>query len=360
MKGALILIAPRPRGGTAAALLVDGRLEDLLIDPAPDDPAPRPGAIHRAVLGRPMKGLGGAIVDLGEGRAGFLRETRGLAAGRSALVQVTGWAEAHKAPPVSRRLLVKGRLAILTPDAPGRNIARAAPPESRPRLAVLAEKAMAGAPDTLGLILRSAAADAPDDEILAEVARLRGAVEDLAATGPAACLLPAPGAAEEARRDWPDPGSGGILDAPDAFDSHGIWEMIAELRDPAVTLPGGGRMFVEPTRALTAIDINTGSDLSPAAALKANLAAARELPRQLRLRGLGGAILVDFAPLAKAERSRVTDALKAALARDGIETTIAGWTPLGNLELVRKRARRPLAELLPVTGTGHGYATRPC
>lgn len=347
MKGSLILIAPRPQGGTAAARLVDGRLEDLLIDPAPEDATPRPGAIHRGILGRPMKGLGGAIVDLGDGRTGFLRETRGLAPGRPVLVQVAGWAEPHKAPPVSRRLLVKGRLAILTPDAPGRNIARAAPSESRPRLAALGERGMEGAPDTLGLILRSAAADAPDDEILAEIASLRATLAGLDATGPAACILPAPSAAEEARRDWPDPGPGSILDGADVFDTHGIWEMIADLRGPEVALPGGGRMVIESTRAVTAIDVNTGGDLTPAAALKANLAAARDLPRQLRLRGLGGAILVDFAPLAKAERSRVTDALKSALARDGIETTIAGWTPLGNLELVRKRARRPLAELLP-------------
>ena len=100
-------------------------------------------------------------------------------------------------------------------------------------------------------------------------------------------------------------------------------------------------MTVEPTRALVAVDINTGGDLSPAAALKVNLAAAAELPRQLRLRGLGGQVTIDFAPLARAERPRVERALARALADDGIETTVAGWTPLGHLELQRKRARRP-------------------
>ena len=102
-------------------------------------------------------------------------------------------------------------------------------------------------------------------------------------------------------------------------------------------------MTVEPTRALVAVDVNTGGDLSPAAALKVNLAAAAELPRQLRLRGLGGQVTIDFAPLARAERPRVERALARALADDGIETTVAGWTPLGHLELQRKRARRPLA-----------------
>jgi Rne/Rng family ribonuclease len=91
-----------------------------------------------------------------------------------------------------------------------------------------------------------------------------------------------------------------------------------------------------------AVDVNTGADLSPAAALKANLAAARELPRQLRLRGLGGQVVIDFAPLARPDRTRVEQTLTAALRGDGIDTTIAGWTPLGHLELLRRRTRRPL------------------
>ncbi|HVH03818.1 MAG TPA: ribonuclease E/G, partial [Amaricoccus sp.] len=88
--------------------------------------------------------------------------------------------------------------------------------------------------------------------------------------------------------------------------------------------------------------VNTGRDASPAAALKANLAAAAELPRQLRLRGLGGQVTVDFAPLARADRPRIERALAAALRDDAIDTTVLGWTPGGHLELQRKRARRPL------------------
>jgi Rne/Rng family ribonuclease len=173
----------------------------------------------------------------------------------------------------------------------------------------------------------------------------------LAVEGPSACLLAAASAAEEARRDWPDPGPGGIDDTPGAFERHGVWEAVEALHSPVVALPGGGRLAIEPTRALVAVDVDTGADLSPAAALKANLAAARELPRQLRLRGLGGQVVVDFAPLPKAERGRIADALKAALARDGIETTLVGWTPLGHLELARRRSRRPL-DLLPPMATG--------
>jgi Rne/Rng family ribonuclease len=102
-------------------------------------------------------------------------------------------------------------------------------------------------------------------------------------------------------------------------------------------------MFIEPTRALVAVDVNTGADLSPAAALKTNLAAAAELPRHLRLRGLGGQITIDLAPLARADRPRVERALATALRSDGIDTAIVGWTPLGHLELQRRRIRRPLS-----------------
>ena len=132
-----------------------------------------------------------------------------------------------------------------------------------------------------------------------------------------------------------------VREAAGALADAGVWEEVAALGRPTVPL-GQGSMAVEPTRALVAVDVNTGGDLSPAAALKANLAAAAELPRQLRLRGLGGQVAIDFAPLARADRPRVERALGAALRADGIDTTVAGWTPLGHLELQRKRARRPL------------------
>jgi ribonuclease G len=153
-------------------------------------------------------------------------------------------------------------------------------------------------------------------------------------------VRPAPGAAAEALREWRLPDDA-VRAAKSAFRDAGLWDEIDTLANPLVAL-GQGSMAIEPTRALVAVDVNTGRDTSPAAALKANLAAATELPRQLRLRGLGGQITVDFAPLARAERPRVEKALAAALRSDGIETTVLGWTPAGHLELQRKRARRPL------------------
>lgn len=341
MRGREILVEPLPRGGHAAALMVDGRLEDVLLDPEAGDETPRPEAIYRAVPTRPMKGQGGAFVDLGSGWTGFLRGAKLPAPGRSLLVQVSGWAEPGKAPPVSGRLLLKRRTVILTPGGPGTNVARALrDPERRAELMAIAERALAGADPEAGLIMRTAAAEAADEEIAGEIAMLRRAWEELTgAKGPAGRLVPAPGARAEALREWGD--GAPVREGPSALADAGVWEMLEALGRPEVPL-GAGFMAVEPTRALVAVDVNTGSDVSPAAGLKANLAAAGELPRQLRLRGLGGQVVIDFAPMARADRTRVERALQGALRADGIETAIVGWTPLGHLELQRKRLRRPL------------------
>ncbi|MCH2131633.1 MAG: ribonuclease E/G, partial [Pirellulaceae bacterium] len=84
----------------------------------------------------------------------------------------------------------------------------------------------------------------------------------------------------------------------------------------------------------------------PSAGLKANLAAAKSMPLVLRLSGLGGQIVVDFAPMPKKDRRKLEDAMKAAFRRDGAEAALAGWTPLGNFELQRKRDRVPLREVV--------------
>ena len=343
MKGRQILIEPLPSGGHAAALMVDGSLEDLLIDAPDTDTAPRVEEIRRAVIGRPIKGIGGVMVDLGDGLTGFLRTPRPPASGTRLLVQVTGSAESGKAPPVTDRVRLKGRFAILTPGRSGLNISRSIrDSDRRDALDATAHRAMSGADGDLGLILRSAAEEAADDEIAGELATLRRNWDAISTADQDApkFLLPAPGASDLAWREWKRTGVPVISNAT-ALADQDVWEMVAALRQPFVALGAGG-LFIEATRALVAVDVNTGADTSPAAALKANIAAMRELPRQLRLRGLGGQIVVDPAPLAKSQRKMVEEALTGALRRDGTETSIAGWTPLGHLELNRKRDRPPL------------------
>lgn len=342
MKGRVLCldrIGDRP----AAALLLDGRLEELCIDPEGDEPIP--GAIYRAVADRPVKGLGGMFVKL-PGGSGFLRQTAGIAPGQRLLVQVSGPAEPGKATPVTTRLLFKSRYAIVTPGAPGLNISRRIRDEgARTALEAMAAAGMAGADESLGLILRSACEAAEPEAVAEDIAAMRGLAEAVLAdlTGGPELLVDGPSAHDLAWRDWLDPAPDEVLEEG-GFAAHGVMEEIEALLAPRVDL-GEGHMAIEPTRALVAVDVNTGTDTSPAAALKANVAAARELPRQLRLRGLGGQVVIDFAPMPKRDRHILDQVLKAAFKADG-EANLAGWTALGLYEMTRRRDRLALRDLL--------------
>ena len=345
MKGRIVVLDVIG-GQAAAALIVDGVLEDLTIDPATD--APLPGAIYRAVADRPVKGQGGLFVKLPEG-SGFLRQTAGIAPGDRLLVQVTGPAEKGKAIPVTTRLIFKSRYAILTPGAPGLNISRKIRDDDlRAALDDLAKQAMAGADEGLGLILRSASEAANEDEVAGDIADMRALAQAVLVdlTGPPELLVEGASAQETAWRDWADPAPDDVIDTPGGFADFAVHEMIDSLRQPYVALTTGGHMMIEPTRALVSVDVNTGADTSPAASLKANIAAARELPRQLRLRGLGGQIVVDFAPMPKKDRAILDQVLRGAFKSEGAETNLAGWTTLGLFEMTRKRDRIPLSEVL--------------
>lgn len=330
------------RGRRTAALLSRGVLEDLLV--APDDSTPTIGAIYRAVVDRPMKGMGGAILKLGQGQTGFLRQAKGLRAGETLLVQVTGVSEAGKAAPVTPRVLFKSRYAIVTPHAPGVNISRQIRDEDdRARIAEVAHSIELE--EGHGAILRSAAVEADADVLADDLAAMAELAAQVMADhkGAPELLVEGPDPAEVAWRDWPQPDE--VADDDAAFDRFEIADLIEDALRPRVDLEGGAFMYVEPTRALTAVDVNTGPDTSPAAGLKANIAAARALPLALRLRGLSGQVVLDLAPMAKKDRARWEQVLKTTLRADPVETSVAGWTPLGHVELQRKRERLPLHEV---------------
>lgn len=344
MKGRQVILGPL-WGRKAAALMVDGRLEELTLDSTGLMPFP-PGAILRGVVDRLVKGQGGVFLRLPDGTRGFLRAARGLSEGRSVVVQVAGAAEAGKALPVTQRVLIRGRHVIATPDAPGVNVSRSLrDPDRRAALEALGTTALSGAPETLGLILRSAAAAAEDHEIAEEAAEIVRLAMTLDADrdGAPELLLDGPTPAQTAWRDWGEPYPNSVFEADDAFEASGASDAAEALLRPDFDLPGGASASIEPTRALVAVDVNTGPDTSPAAGLKANIALARDLPRQLRLRGLGGQVIIDFAPVPKRDRGTLDQALRAAFRSEGRGATLSGWTAMGLYELARQRDRLPLA-----------------
>lgn len=336
MKGRSIIL-DHLDGVEAAALLVDGRLEDLLLD---QSDAPRPGAIFRAICDRPLKGQGGMMLRLPEGNTAFLRAGRGLRPGQPLLVQVTGFATEGKAVPVTDRVIFKSRYAIVTPGKPGINVSRQiSDDDKRDALLELAHDVM---DEGAGLILRSSAASAEPDEITEDILAMRDLCAEVMrnANGTVAeALTEGDGPHLLAWREWTAPAE--VVTTPGGFADLGVLDQMQEVAQGSVLLGAGG-MTVEPTNALVAVDVNTGQDTSPSAALKTNLAACKALPRALRLRGLGGQIVVDFVSMSKAHRKQIEVALRAAFRADPVETSLVGWTRMGLFELQRKKERLPL------------------
>lgn len=326
-----------------AALLQGGRLEDLRLDD-PESAAPRPGEVWAARVDRLAPSQGAAFLDLGAEPA-YLPDAAGLSPGDRVLVEIQRWPEARKAAQASRKLTIRGELMAHTPTAPGVNLSRRIVDQTlRARLS----EAMAGFAEAGGFVLRTAAATAAEAAVRDEAGALAAEAARLAAEplDPPRRLRAAPDPLAQLVWDWkPTRRMGGfdsLEDGAGLFDSLGLFEAMEALCAPRVELAEGWMSF-DRTEALVAIDVNTGAP-SAASALRVNLAAAAEIPRQLRLRGWGGMVLVDFAPASAADRGKIEQALRRA---GDSELKLAGWGPLGLMEARRRRDRPPLETLWP-------------
>ncbi|HEY6483201.1 MAG TPA: ribonuclease G [Steroidobacteraceae bacterium] len=135
------------------------------------------------------------------------------------------------------------------------------------------------------------------------------------------------------------------------FDLHGIEEEIAKALDRKVTLKSGGHLVIDQTESMTTIDVNTGAYVGhrnlEETIFRTNLEAALAIARQLRLRNLGGIIIIDFIDMRdEAHRRQVLAALERSLAGDRAQTHIVSLSPLGLVEMTRKRTRESLEHLL--------------
>ena len=325
----------------AAALLIDGQLDDLLIDT--DFPAI--GTIYRAILDRPAKGLGGFFLKTPHGSA-FLRRSKVVKQNCSLIVQVNGYAENRKAIPVTSNVVFKSRYAVITPSNLGINLSRKiCGHDVRHRLLKIANEAMVGS--DMGLILRSITEKTKLEEIASDISCLRTRAESVfnaTFDESQSILMEGDKSWDLALREWA--GEAHVVREENAFDQYGIYDEISSALELRIRIGSLASMTVEETRALVAVDIDTGGDLSSAAGLRANIAAARVLPKVLRVRGVGGQIVVDVAPMLKKNRPQFESALRTSFKDDCIRTTMVGWTAMGNFELHRKRVRVPLRELL--------------
>lgn len=334
MKGTQIFL-DHIDGHEAAALVVDGRLEDMIVDSG----VFAPGTIFRGKVDRPVKGQGGVFISFPEGK-GFLRQIKGVSNGENILVQVTGYAEEGKAIPVTTKLLFKSRYVIITPGAPGLNLSRRIRDEDL-RNALLEYIHDGLPPLNYGIILRSSCATAGFEDVLEDAKIMldvvKAVIED--DTTESCQLLSADSPHRMAWREWTTGAT--VEQKAGCFGSGGVLDMIDALKSPKVRT-NAGSYFIERTRALCAVDVNTGVDGSLATGLKANIAMARDLPRQLRIRGIGGQIVIDPAPMPKKDRKLLDGVLKAAFRQDDVQTHILGWTALGLIEVQRARTRASL------------------
>ncbi|MBK8012282.1 MAG: Rne/Rng family ribonuclease [Deltaproteobacteria bacterium] len=140
-------------------------------------------------------------------------------------------------------------------------------------------------------------------------------------------------------------------EAKPLFEAYHLEQRISEALAPTVALKSGGSIVIDETESMTAIDVNTGRfvgsrDLE-ATVLKTNIEAAHAIAKEIRLRNLGGIIIIDFIDMQNAaSRDQVQRALAAALARDRTKTNVLGMSPIGLVELTRKRIRSPLSRVM--------------
>jgi ribonuclease G len=346
--------------------------------------------------------LPAALVDIGLDRPGFLSaedvlsrgDISGLHEGQAILVQVKKEARADKAVGLTMRPRLAGRFVDFTPTQPGIRAEKGLEGGERERLATMVD---ALAEPGEGFVLRQAAAAAIPGGVAkeidamrarwAEIERLRAqtqapqrleeseppaalALAAFVPAAPSAIVIDDRAALGEARR-WLKQHRPDLVDrlalhreAMPLFEHYGIADDIAAALAPRVALPGGGALVIETTAAATFVDVDSGSGggsgrIAEDAILAVNLAAARALARQIRLRALAGPIIVDFVGMrARGARERVRAALAAALASDR-DSEILGWTRLGHLELVRKRRHPSLSELLYERAPGGGWVKQP-
>ncbi|MGB0101334.1 MAG: Rne/Rng family ribonuclease, partial [Nocardioides sp.] len=309
-----------------------------------------------------------------------------LSSGQSVLVQVTKDPVGHKGARLTSQISLAGRFLVYVPDGTTSGISRKLPDTERGRLKALLKEIV---PDTAGVIVRTAAEGASEDELTRDVERLKARWEDIEAkaNGSAPQLLygepdltlkvvrdlftedfsklviqgddawetvqsyvahVAPDLEERLERY--DAGRDGAGGKADVFAEYRIDEQIAKGLDRKVWLPSGGSLVIDRTEAMTVVDVNTGKFTGSGGNLeetvtKNNLEAAEEIVRQLRLRDIGGIIVVDFIDMVlESNRDLVLRRLIECLGRDRTRHQVAEVTSLGLVQMTRKRIGTGLVE----------------
>jgi ribonuclease E len=355
------------------------------------------GNVYLGKVQNVLPSMEAAFVDVGKGRNAVLyagevnfdvsgmegqpkRIESALKAGQSLLVQVTKDPVGHKGARLTSQVSLPGRYLVYVPGASMTGISRKLPDTERNRLKQILKKVM---PENAGVIVRTAAEGAAEEELSRDVSRLAAqweAIEKKSKTASApAMLYGEPDLTIRVIRDvfnedfsklvvsgddaWDVVDEYVRYVAPhladrvtrwqgqrDAFAEYRIDEQLAKALERKVWLPSGGSLVIDKTEAMTVVDVNTGKFTGQGGNLEEtvtrnNLEAAEEIVRQLRLRDVGGIVVIDFIDMVlESNRELVLRRMLECLSRDRTKHQVAEVTSLGLVQMTRKRVGAGLLE----------------
>ncbi|WP_029211244.1 Rne/Rng family ribonuclease [Arsenicicoccus bolidensis] len=363
------------------------------------------GNIYLGRVQNVLPSMEAAFVDIGKGRNAVLyagevnwdaaglengqprRIENALKSGQTVLVQATKDPMGHKGARLTSQISLPGRYLVFVPGSSMTGISRKLPDTERARLKRILKDVM---PADAGVIVRTAAEGASEQELRADVARLTAMWDDIQTkagargTNAPALLHGEPDLTVRVIRDvFNEDFSSLVVSGPevwetvssyvesvaldlaprltrwtgdkDVFVEHRVDEQLAKAMDRKVWLPSGGSLVIDRTEAMTVVDVNTGKFVGQGGNLeetvtKNNIEAAEEIVRQLRLRDIGGIIVVDFIDMVlESNRDLVVRRLVECLGRDRTKHQVAEVTSLGLVQMTRKRVGTGLIESFSTT-----------
>ena len=360
--------------------------------------------IYVARVSQVVKNIGAAFVEIAKGQRCFLplddlREpvyvkrisAQPLVQGDELLVQIVRESVKTKEPQVTTTLSLAGIYCVVTSTGKHRGISSKLPSERRARLRELATDVY---DERFGLVVRTNACDEKDEVLLEEIQALTGEMSDMTSYAHGRRLYDlvyqAPPEYIRLLQNQPlaqlsevvtdDVSVFAVLEVyakrhpstklldklhlyEDAqYDLHKLYSVQVQLEralQKKVWLKSGANLVIEPTEALTVIDVNSSKNVKKKKQeeqrLLVNLEAAKEAARQLRLRNLSGIIVIDFIDMASQEaKEQLLTAMREFVRQDPVKTEVVDLTRLGLMELTRKKMRRPLHEQLEVKPSGSG------
>lgn len=355
------------------------------------------GNVYLGRVQNVLPSMEAAFVDIGQRRnavlyagevnwdaAGLEGKTKrietALKSGDSVLVQVTKDSVGQKGARLTSQISLPGRFVVYVPDGSMTGISRKLPEGERNRLKAIFRELL---PDDAGVIIRTAAEGATEEQLQRDVARLKAQWEDIKSKGekakPPALLYAEPDLALRVVRDIFNEDFARLVvsgadtydtleaylghiapdllgrlekwvEKDDLFKAKRVDEQLVKALDRKVFLPSGGSLVIDRTEAMTVIDVNTGRFIGQGGGLEEtvtanNLEAAEEIVRQLRLRDVGGIIVIDFIDMVlESNRDAVLRRLVECLGRDRTKHQVAEVTSLGLVQMTRKRIGQGLLE----------------